>query len=224
MAHLELPTFLFKSPYTEPVASTSKTPVSSTIEPNAILGKHELLSALNAWADAKSTKSSDELVVALMGLPTVGKTSVLNALIRGKRAFDVAPPQPSMASAKHPAPTTSAPVEVEVDAGERKIRVIDTPGWEFADEEEEDDETEGVAEEETEPDMAKWDAMEERVAGDLLRRNLGRVDRVKDVFPLGMSGSTFLQAKYPDPSQLHLQALESTRSHDPLQYPGLQRG
>lgn len=35
-----------------------------------------------------------------------------------------------------------------------------------------------------EEEAAKWDMLEAQVAGDLLRRNLGRVDRVKDVFPL----------------------------------------
>ena len=55
------------------------------------------------------------------------------------------------------------------------VRVIDTPGWEYADD----------GEEEPEQNEEKWDALEGVVAGDLLRRNLGRVDRVKDVLPLG---------------------------------------
>lgn len=53
-----------------------------------------------------------------------------------------------------------------------------------------EDEDEGEEDEEIDEDeldeeeAAKWDALEAQVAGDLLRRNLGRVDRVKDVFPL----------------------------------------
>lgn len=75
-----------------------------------------------------------------------------------------------------------APVELELDLGdEGKIRIIDTPGWEFAEEEpdQEEDEVKGEGGDE------KWDMMEDRIAGDLLRRNLGRIDKVKDVFPLG---------------------------------------
>jgi nuclear GTP-binding protein len=94
-----------------------------------------------------------------------------------------------MANAKHPEPTTKVPVEVRVDLGDVVVRVIDTPGWEHAedddedndDEEDQEDEEEGLSEEK----LAKWDALEARVAGDMLRRNLGRVDRVKDVLPLG---------------------------------------
>lgn len=54
------------------------------------------------------------------------------------------------------------------------------------DEEGDEDEDEEIDEDELdEEEAAKWDALEAQVAGDLLRRNLGRVDRVKDVFPLG---------------------------------------
>lgn len=66
------------------------------------------------------------------------------------------------------------------------MKVIDTPGWEFV---EDDEEGEMEADEEGEK---VWDELEERVAGDLLRRNLGRVDRVKDVMPLGQLASSAL--------------------------------
>ena len=33
--------------------------------------------------------------------------------------------------------------------------------------------------------LAKWDQMEQKMTADLLRRNLGRVDRIKDIIPLG---------------------------------------
>lgn len=62
-----------------------------------------------------------------------------------------------------------------MDIGEgKKVRVIDTPGWEYA-----EDEVDADA------DGEGSDELEERLAADLLRRNLGRVDRVKDVLPLG---------------------------------------
>ena len=116
-----------------------------------------------------------------MGLPNVGKTSVLNTLLPSNaRRYAVAAAVPAGAAAKKPEPTTKKPSEVALELGKgTKVHVIDTPGWEYADDDEEDEE------EDAERDEAEWDAMIERVAGDTLRRNLGRVDRVKDVFPLG---------------------------------------
>lgn len=117
---------------------------------------------------------------------------------------------PSGASAKHPEPTTKVPVELRVQVGDAWVRVVDTPGWEYAedddDEEEDGEEDEGEEQDEDEDveaemedddeeggemfdeeKAARLDALEARVAGDLLRRNLGRVERVKDIFPLGQS-------------------------------------
>lgn len=144
------------------------------------LGRDELLAGLATAA--KSKKGDEPLKAALLGLPNVGKTSVLNALL-GKSQFATAPVVPTVASAKKIGPTTTAPVEVEVALpGGGVVQLIDTPGWEFIEEDPEDEEEED--EEEDEEDD-KWDQLESRVAGDMLRRNLGRVDRVKDVFPLG---------------------------------------
>lgn len=119
-----------------------------------------------------------------MGLPNSGKTTLLNSLLAPSAPrYPVAPAVGNGNIAKHPEPTTKAPVEVRLDLGGGKgVRVVDTPGWEIVEDEPEDDE-----EEEEEDDGGKWDELEERVAGDLLRRNLGRVDRVKDIGPLGMS-------------------------------------
>lgn len=161
-------------------------------------GRAELLAALNAAA--KKAKKDDEFKVALLGLPNVGKSAVANALL-GAEKFKVRPAISLSASSKHPAPTTLACAEAELPGG---VRIIDTPGWEYVeesddemdgeeDEEDEDEDEEGDAkmdeddedeEEVDEAETAKWDALEARVAGDLLRRNLGRVDKVKDVFPL----------------------------------------
>lgn len=148
------------------------------------LGCAELAEALAAAAKGKK----DEFKVALLGLPNVGKSAVANALL-GADKFKVRPEALANAS-KHPAPTTIACGEAELPSG---VRVIDTPGWEYVEEEDSDDEDdeddEGDAkmddsDDEDDEDEGKWDALEARVAGDLLRRNLGRVDKVKDVFPL----------------------------------------
>ncbi|GMK58492.1 hypothetical protein CspeluHIS016_0505240 [Cutaneotrichosporon spelunceum] len=155
-------------------------------------GFKELLAGLNAAAN-----KNDDFKVALLGLPNVGKSAVANALL-GADMFKVRPGTLA-SSSKHPAPTTAACAEAELPGG---IRVIDTPGWEYVEEEESDDEDDDEDDEDEEGDVemdddedeedeekaaamaAKWDALEARVAGDLLRRNLGRVDKVKDVFPL----------------------------------------
>ncbi|RSH90365.1 hypothetical protein EHS25_000970 [Saitozyma podzolica] len=179
LPHLPAQTYLIES--VVPTAGPSSSPSTT------VLGKNELTAALKSWSAQKSSSSNDELVIALMGLPSVGKTSVLNSLLPSPR-LGVAGSTPTMANAKHPEPTTKVPVEVRVDLGDVVVRVIDTPGWEHAedddedndDEEDQEDEEEGLSEEK----LAKWDALEARVAGDMLRRNLGRVDRVKDVLPL----------------------------------------
>ncbi|ORY32291.1 hypothetical protein BCR39DRAFT_523779 [Naematelia encephala] len=169
LVHLPTSTLLFSSRST---TSTSASP--------SILGKDQLLSAISSWAAEKSAKSTDDLVLALMGLPNTGKTSVLNALLpASSKKQSTAAVLPPTASAKHPAPTTAAPIEIGIKVGETTVRIIDTPGWEFVEDEPEmDDETQ---EDQVED---KWDVFETRLAGDLLRRNLGRIDRVKDALPL----------------------------------------
>lgn len=184
------------------------------------LGRDELLAALAAASKAK--KGKETLKAALVGGPNVGKTSVLNALL-GRAQFKTAPSVPSAAMAKNPAPTTSACVEVEVSLPKKgSVSVIDTPGWEFvpeddddeSDDEDNDEEVEDVVAEDDDEEMdeddipelevdedEKWDILEARVAGDLLRRNLGRVDKVKDVFPLG---ECLLHARMRSPNDTDL--------------------
>lgn len=127
-----------------------------------------------------------------MGLPNVGKTSVLNSLLPAKaKHHETAPVLALNAASKNPQPTTKLPTENKVEYNGKTIRVIDTPGWDFADdEEEEEEEDEDEENEDAEIDeekLKKWDQLEQTMTGDLLRRNLGRVDRIKDIIPLGKS-------------------------------------
>jgi nuclear GTP-binding protein len=94
--------------------------------------------------------------------------------------------------------TTLTPIEVSLSTSEKDahaINLIDTPGWEFNDPdinlegERENDEEE---DEEEDADMAdglapaeKWDLLETYVTKDILTRNVGRVDKIKDPYPLG---------------------------------------
>lgn len=245
LPHLPPQTFLFSSPPAAPASSSkSKGP---TVPALPTLGREDLLTAMKTWstqkASAASTSSSlDELVVAFMGLPSVGKSSVINALAPASRVKQaVAPAVPSGAMAKHPEPTTKVPVELRVQVGDSWVRLVDTPGWEYAenDDEDEDDEDEeedaeevveesgdegedadmedGDDEDDDEAEVfdeekaAKLDALEARVAGDLLRRNLGRVERVKDIFPLG--AYLFTSSKQQGPSLILVANYIITRSN-----------
>ncbi|WWC66242.1 uncharacterized protein I206_100143 [Kwoniella pini CBS 10737] len=195
LSQLDIPTFLFKSSLpAQPAASSSKIPAASS-NLKEVWGKDELYSAIKTWSAEKQAKfqpksksrskaveiPNEPLVLAFMGLPSVGKTSILNSLLPPSQPkHAVAPYIPTATSAKIPEPKTKAPVEIEIDVEGEKIRIIDTPGWEYA--EEDDSEEDDEDDEEIEPE--KWDALESKLAGDLLRRNLGRVDKVKDALPL----------------------------------------
>lgn len=183
LPHLPENTFLFKSFLpTANIPSSSKTQLPHL--PEQCLGKDELLAAFSAWsAEIKAAKKDEPLVVALFGLPNVGKTSVLNSLLgRAKGKYPVAPVVPLASAAKELGTTTRMPMEVAVVEG---VHVIDTPGWEAAPEDMDEEEEEDEEDELTEEQMAKYDRMEAMLAGDLLRRNIGRIDKIKDVFPLG---------------------------------------
>ncbi|WVQ85677.1 hypothetical protein IAT38_007843 [Cryptococcus sp. DSM 104549] len=190
LARLSVPAFLFKSALPAPpsTASSSKTPAPVfSVDPTVCLGRDQLFAAIKKWSaeKKKAKKSAEPLVLALMGLPSVGKTSVLNSLVPAtKRKYPTAPLIPTAQAAKSPEPVTKRPVEVVIDVEGLEVRVIDTPGWEQAEEDPEELDEENEEDEDEEEDPEKWDVLEARLAGDLLRRNLGRVDKVKDAFPL----------------------------------------
>lgn len=177
LSQIPHPTFLFKSVL--PTAPST----SQGIDHTTVLGKHELLEYLSTITP--STEGED-LHIALMGLPNVGKTSVLNSLLPPKVKHHATAPVIALnAASKNPQPTTKLPSESRIEVSGRGIRVIDTPGWDFADDD--DEEEEDKDEELDEEQMKKLDELEARMTGDLLRRNLGRVDRIKDVVSLGKS-------------------------------------
>lgn len=222
MDQISLPTFLFKS------ILPSAPSTSATIDHTIALGKTELLDYLSAITP--SAGSSEDLSIALMGLPNVGKTSVLNSLLPAKaKRHDVAPVLALNAASKNPQPTTKLPREARIEHNGKGIRVIDTPGWEFADDDDEEDDEDDVEEEDaeiSEEKMNKLDELEARMTGDLLRRNLGRVDRIKDVISLGTSvrhGCTW-DLELIGCSRLHRDEVECSGSNVGVQCPLLQRG
>lgn len=148
--------------------------------PSAIpVGKENLLSILSAWQTEKNKSDESSLNVVFLGQPNVGKSAVINTLL-GRPRLATAGTIPVSGIA---APTTKVPAELGVKVGENEVRLIDTPGWEFnpPDVEGEDEEMDMGEEEDDE----KWAILEGTVARDMLTRNLGRIDKVKDALPLG---------------------------------------
>ena len=158
-----------------------------------------------------------------MGLPSVGKTAMLNSLLPPTASrHTVAASVPPVASAKHPQPTTTAPVEVALDLGQGiMVHVIDTPGWEYAPDGDDEEAMDQQEEDDVEINESRWDKLEETITSDLLRRNLGRVDRVKDVFPLGQFIDFRLAFLLIADSKLHYQTIQCPRPHVGVQYPVL---
>lgn len=187
---------LFKSSMTTSVPKTAAP--TSGMNPGIPIGKDGLVSILRQWAtekaaaDKKSKKASPEdegLVVSVLGQPNVGKSSFINTLL-GRPVH----PTASTAKTSGTSPTTLTPSESILPlsvSGPTRISVIDTPGWEF-NPPDVDAEMERTQEAEAiEEQNAIWDELEQLVARDMLTRNLGRVDKVKDSYPLGEHGPCF---------------------------------
>lgn len=188
---------LFKSSMTNTGEKTS----AAGFNPGVPIGTDGLVSILRTWASEKAgaekkqkkALSEDEgLVVSVLGQPNVGKSSFINTLL-GR------PVHPTAATAKTSgtAPTTLTPSESVLPlsvSGPTRISIIDTPGWEFNPpdvdaEMERQEETEEIEEQD-----AIWDELEQLVARDMLTRNLGRIDKVKDAYPLGESRDDTMSA------------------------------
>ncbi|KDR74391.1 hypothetical protein GALMADRAFT_250307 [Galerina marginata CBS 339.88] len=159
------PTVLFRS-------ATCFLPAPSTPEPQIKKGKGKSKvpvddalgadSLLACFAHLAREKKGDEpLAVAVIGVTNVGKSSLINSLL--KRA---ALPIYTLASSSRGPTTTELPQEVTLDVEDQKITLIDTPGLSFTSNEDIDS-----------------SLLEERRARDILLRSKGRIDRLKDPNP-----------------------------------------
>lgn len=187
---------LFKSSMTT-AGKAAAAPTTTGMNPGIPIGKDGLVSILRTWAtekaaaDKKSIKAGaqeDEgLVLSVLGHPNVGKSSFINTLL-GRPVH----PTASVTKTSGTTPTTLTPSESVLPvsvSGPNRISIIDTPGWEF-NPPDVDAEMERTQEAEAIEEQNKiWDELEQLVARDMLTRNLGRVDKVKDSYPLGELGS-----------------------------------
>jgi nuclear GTP-binding protein len=183
------------------------------LAPEEVLGREELLEVLERWAGEKKAdkkRSDEDFVVTVAGLPNVrilftssaallttetlsfplqvGKSSVLNTLLESTR-FPIAAYPPTSTQSK---PTTTTPSSsiYTSPSSSTTIKFVDTPGWIFADvfpgdDDEEDAEEKEEQEDETEEEAEMWEVIEQNRIKDLLRRNIGRVERIKEPLPLG---------------------------------------
>ena len=139
------------------------------------VGVDSVLACLGKWAQAK--KGDGPLSVAVVGVTNVrilcfacqslltfefqvGKSTFINSLAR-KAALPIY----TLATSSRGPTTTTLPQEVSVEVASKEIRFIDTPGWSWETEESEElsKEAEGA------------------IRGqDILMRNKGRIDRLKD--------------------------------------------
>ena len=171
--------------------------IPRTIPSGVPVGRDQLIQILNAWkgekAAAATAEDEDEFNVVFLGQPNVGKSAVVNTLL-GRPKLTTASTFPVSGVV---GPTTTVPVEVVAEfeaGGEGQVRLLDTPGWEFNppdvdDDEDEDEQMDGAEADEDED--VKWAVLEEMVARDMLTRNIGRIDKVKDALPLGESFDTY---------------------------------
>ncbi|KZT74532.1 hypothetical protein DAEQUDRAFT_197091 [Daedalea quercina L-15889] len=116
---------------------------------------------LSKWAQEK--EGDDALVVAVVGVTNVGKSSFINSLLRKATL-----PTFKLTSAPLDGPTTTTyPQEISMDIEGKSIRVIDTPGlaWQA-------------------PSGVSAEDLERVRARDILQRNRGRIERLKDPAPV----------------------------------------
>ncbi|KIM42789.1 hypothetical protein M413DRAFT_123683 [Hebeloma cylindrosporum] len=168
------PTFLFRSatsflPET-PVPQVKKGKAKAKIPTNDAVGGDSVLACLAQWAKEKT--GDEPLVVAVVGVTNVGKSSLINSLL--KRATL---PVYTLASSSRGPTTTELPQEVTLEFEDQKILFVDTPGLSFI--------SKGGDEEDNEEGEGRVDdtVLEEHRARDILLRSKGRIDSLKDPHP-----------------------------------------
>ncbi|KAF8164819.1 hypothetical protein B0H34DRAFT_779894 [Crassisporium funariophilum] len=164
------PTFLFRSSTSflpegpailDPLLKKGKGKSKQKAPTGDALGAESILECLSHWA--KEKKGDEPLTVAVVGVVNVGKSSLINSLLR--RA--VLPIYTLATSSRGPS-TTNLPQEVTLEIGTEKIILIDTPGLSFLSKEEPEEED---------------SALDDFRARDILLRSKGRIDRLKDPTP-----------------------------------------
>lgn len=139
-----------------------------------------IISQLDQWAS-----KGKPLSVAVVGVTNVGKSSFINSLAQ-KSALPVY----SIASCSRGATTTTLPQEITLNAPSgRTIRLIDTPGLSFQN-------PQSTEEQEDQDDDDEKAAREETRALDILHRNRGRIDKLKD--PKAAASQIIARASYED--------------------------
>ncbi|KAI0699854.1 P-loop containing nucleoside triphosphate hydrolase protein [Cytidiella melzeri] len=155
------PTRIFRSasaflPSIEPVPSKGK----GKARADDAVGVDSIISLLGQSAEEKS--GDKPLAVAVVGLTNSGKSSFIDSLLR-KAALPVY----QLGTSGDGPTTTIRAQEVMLEVGSKSVRLIDTPGYSWlANSEEPIDKSEG------------------RRARDLLNRNKGRIERLKDTEPV----------------------------------------
>ncbi|KAJ3523723.1 hypothetical protein NM688_g8679 [Phlebia brevispora] len=123
------------------------------------LGTQAVLSIFEKWATEKT--DDEPLVVAIVGVANSGKSSFVNSLLR-----KAAVPVYQLSSSQDGPSTTSHAQEVVLEVSGKKIRLIDTPAVSWI----------------HEPVLSETEKASVR-ARDILTRNRGRIDRLKDPEP-----------------------------------------
>uniref|UniRef100_A0A8H7Y2E5 CP-type G domain-containing protein n=1 Tax=Psilocybe cubensis TaxID=181762 RepID=A0A8H7Y2E5_PSICU len=160
------PTLLFRAassflPEASAVVSQSlkKGKGKAKVPADDAIGLEPILTCFAEWA--KEKKTGEPLVVAVVGITNVGKSSLINSLL--KRS---ALPVYTLETSSRGPTTTTLPQEVTLEVEDQKIIIIDTPGLSFSS-----------------PSDADEAVLEQNRARDILLRNKGRIDRLKDVNP-----------------------------------------
>ncbi|KAI0346977.1 hypothetical protein BDW22DRAFT_1480687 [Trametopsis cervina] len=156
------PTLLFRSasaflPVIEPVVPSKE---KGKARADDALGLDSVLTLLGQWAQEKAGEKP--LTVAIVGGTNAGKSSFVDSLLR-----NAALPIYKLGSPNESPTTTMSAQEVSLEVASKTIRIIDTPGYAWIPRSEQ-------AADEVEASRAK----------DILVRNRGRIERLKDPEPV----------------------------------------